>query len=191
MALCATRAQVDYTNIVDLPCNPDQEGVTPFISLLSSPHLHCLLESNPVDWYVPKLKCPVLMCMAYEYCGILKSWLKPLLNKLKVRVYSMKTNNHQKQKRYHTQGFQWHTRKFTFTFQHKEKRCNLVQLLCVMRSESNKMQAMQVHFDTDFKPIKVDNHASASMSPYLEDFINVPVPVQKKVNGILGSLHDI
>ena len=46
VALCATWAQVDYTNIVDLPHNPAQEGVTLFISLLGSPCLHCLLESQ-------------------------------------------------------------------------------------------------------------------------------------------------
>ena len=40
----------------------------------------------PVDCYVPKSKCPVRMHIAYEYCGILKSWLKPLLNKLEDRV---------------------------------------------------------------------------------------------------------
>ena len=106
---------------------------------------------NPVDCYVLKSKCSVLMQMAYEYCGILKSWLKPLLNKLEDQVYSMKTHNHQKRKRFHSQRFQQHTSKFTFTFHHKKKKCNLVQIICTMRSESNNMQAMQVHFDMDSK----------------------------------------
>ena len=44
MVLHATQAQVDYTNIVDLPCDPDLEGATPFVSLLGSPCLYCLLE---------------------------------------------------------------------------------------------------------------------------------------------------
>ena len=102
---------------------------------------------------------------------------KPLLNKLEDRVYSMKTNNHQKRKCFHSQGFQWHTSKFTFTFHHKKKKRNLVQIICTMRSESNNMQAMQVHFNTDSKPVRVDNCATSSMSPYLEDFIDVPVQV--------------
>ena len=44
-----------------------------------------------------------------------------------------------------------------------------------MRSESNNMQAMQVHFNMDSKPVRVDNCTTSSMSPYLEDFIDVPV----------------
>ena len=104
----------------------------------------------------------------------------------------MKTNNHQKRKRFHSREFQWHTSKFTFTFHHKKKKHNLVQIICAMRSESNNMQAMQVHFDMDSKPVRVDNCATSSTSPYLKDFIDVvPVQVQKRVNGISGSLHDI
>ena len=47
MELHATQAAaVVYSNIVDLPQDQYQEGATSFISLLGSPHLYYLLESQ-------------------------------------------------------------------------------------------------------------------------------------------------
>ena len=46
MELHATWAAVVYSNIVDLPQDQYQEGATSFVSLLGSPCLYYLLESQ-------------------------------------------------------------------------------------------------------------------------------------------------
>jgi hypothetical protein len=46
-------------------------------------------------------------------------------------------------------------------------------------------------FDTDSVLLRVDNCASACMSPYKEDFITPLVPISKKVKGIGGTIKGI
>ena len=41
-------------------------------------------------------------------------------------------------------------------------------------------------FDTDAKPIGVDNRCSACISPYIEDFIGPLEDTNKTIKGLLG-----
>ena len=47
-------------------------------------------------------------------------------------------------------------------------------------------QNKAVHWDTDGQHLMVDNGASASITPYLTDFITPPRPINSKVKGIGG-----
>ena len=47
-------------------------------------------------------------------------------------------------------------------------------------------QNKAVHWDTDGQNLMVDNGASASITPYLKDFITPPQPINSKVKGIRG-----
>ena len=47
-------------------------------------------------------------------------------------------------------------------------------------------QNKAVHWDTDGQTLMVDNGASASITPYLKDFIAPPQPINSKVKGIGG-----
>ena len=47
-------------------------------------------------------------------------------------------------------------------------------------------QNKAVHWDTDGQHLMVDNGASASITPYLTDFITPPQPINSKVKGIGG-----
>jgi hypothetical protein len=46
-------------------------------------------------------------------------------------------------------------------------------------------------FDSDSHAVKVDNCASAFISPFIGDFITVPIRVRKKVKGIGGTLGEL
>ena len=52
---------------------------------------------------------------------------------------------------------------------------------------ANSHEARHVYFDTDSGEMTVDNGAETSMSSYIEDFIDVPVPCNKVVDGVNGS----
>ena len=47
-------------------------------------------------------------------------------------------------------------------------------------------QNKSVHWDTDGQNLMVDSGASASITPYLTDFITPPQPINSKVKGIGG-----
>ena len=147
-------------------------------------------DSVPRDHYVPKSKRSILTRMAYEYCGLLKSWLKPAWKRWEYFVFSMKTNNH---RRKGTKSFGSNAKQSNQVFPpyRKRKRRNLIRLICVMHA-SNDLRARRTNFDTDSKPIRVDNCASKCISPHIEDFVDCPVPVKcRKIKGISGTLSDV
>ena len=47
-----------------------------------------------------------------------------------------------------------------------------------------------VRFDTDAKPIRVDNRCSACISPYIEDFIGPLEDTNKTIKGFAGAQTD-
>ena len=47
-----------------------------------------------------------------------------------------------------------------------------------------------VRFDTDAKPIRVDNRCSACISPYIEDFIGPLEDTNKTIKGFAGARTD-
>ena len=47
------------------------------------------------------------------------------------------------------------------------------------------------HFDTDSHIIRIDNCASKSISPSIDDFIDAPIPINKKVKGLSGHIDGI
>ena len=47
-------------------------------------------------------------------------------------------------------------------------------------------QNKAIHWDSDGQQLMVDNGASASITPYLTDFITPPQPINSKVKGIGG-----
>jgi len=56
---------------------------------------------------------------------------------------------------------------------------------------SKDLQARRTRFDTDSKPIRVDNCASKCISPHIEDFIDCPVPVRRRIKALKGYIGDI
>ena len=52
------------------------------------------------------------------------------------------------------------------------------------------MQERIVRFDTDVKPIGVDNRCSACISPYIDDFIGPLEDTNKTIKGFAGTRMD-
>ena len=60
-----------------------------------------------------------------------------------------------------------------------------VALAC--QAKQTTTQDRIVKFDTDAKPIGVDNRCSASISPYIKDFIGPLEDANKTINGFAGA----
>ena len=71
-------------------------------------------------------------------------------------------------------------------FPHTPRRCVLadVALACPTKQKATKERI--VKFDTDAKPIGVDNRCSACISPYIEDFIGPLEDMNKTIKGFAG-----
>lgn len=52
-------------------------------------------------------------------------------------------------------------------------------------------QVQRTHFDTDSHIIRVDNCATTSISSHIEDFIDAPLPVKKRVKGLNGTVDGV
>jgi len=132
-------------------------------AFLESQFLHAVLytaivtytvngDTNPADCYVPKSKRPMLTRMVYEYCGLLKSWIKPMWDKQGDFVYSMKMKNHRCKRKisYSSSGSKRQARKEFFIFQFKKKRknCYLICIICITQA-SNSLHARHANFDAD------------------------------------------
>ena len=53
-------------------------------------------------------------------------------------------------------------------------------------SGEDNMAARKVSFDTDSGDLRVDNHASRCISSFIDDFIDVPKPIDQTIQGIGG-----
>ena len=60
-----------------------------------------------------------------------------------------------------------------------------VALACPAKQKATKERI--VKFDTDAKPIRVDNQCSACISPYIEDFIGPLEDTNKTIKGFAGA----
>lgn len=69
----------------------------------------------------------------------------------------------------------------------KVKPLIFIPLVCmtnVMKQETIKRS----HFDTDSYIIRVDNCATRSISPSIDDFIDPPLPINKRIKGLNGTI---
>ena len=60
-----------------------------------------------------------------------------------------------------------------------------VALACLAEQTATKERIIK--FDTDAKPIRVDNRCSACISPYIEDFIRPLQDTNKTIKGFVGA----
>ena len=61
--------------------------------------------------------------------------------------------------------------------------------IIILQSEYEDQQPQEVKFDTDSKKLRIDNGASKSMSPHIEDFIDVPTDTNRTILGIASSTN--
>ena len=61
--------------------------------------------------------------------------------------------------------------------------------IIILQSEYEDQQPQEVRFDTDSKKLRVDNGASKSMSPHIEDFIDVPTDTKRTILGIASATN--
>ena len=141
--------------------------------------------------------------MATKYSGILESWLYDhCLSRIENYVESMKTNRRSRKRtrRYVRAASQVsHRTQHTALPTHMPPgKCNWARQLCLfsavvaMTSAATTLGTIPSCFDSDSYPIKVDNCASKSISPFLDDFIGPVEDVHRvRVKGIGGSVSGI
>ena len=102
-------------------------------------------------------------------------------DKIEKRIGKFKTNRRQKHFTYMTRRIRIKS-KLTIhcmAYQSEFDTCD---------EDGDNKEPRQVHFDTDAKDLRVDNGASKCISSYIEDFIDIPRPVNKSIIGIGGIL---
>jgi hypothetical protein len=138
--------------------------------------------------YVPKSQHGMMRLKAYEYCGYLKTWIKRGLKRLETSISNL--NSRTSRQRRDTK--KW-SRILFGSRPRPRKRLNIVRSMCIILAmhAASGQPDKRLPFDTDSKPLKVDNCTTASITPCLADCVTTPIKVRNKVEGIGGSISEV
>ena len=146
--------------------------------------LYWIFHDDPArNAYVPKSQRSRFSKAAYEYTGILRSWIKCTAFKFEQAILPYLGKS---VKRRHTRYIRTIAR---------APNINVARAMCVMAAVSMTAKTAQqlppLCFDTDSFPIRVDNCATATISNRIEDFDGPLSKSNQKIKGIGGSIGNV
>ena len=154
-----------------------------------------LYEEQPPFRRQPKSRRTPFSKLATNFWGYLKSWIyDPCLSRIATYVESMKTDRRSRKRTRRYVRAASRLQKLTT----KSHTCNWARQLCLMTavvamtSAAPTLSAHQSYFDSDSFPIKIDNCATKSISPSIDDFIGPLEDVHNvRVKGIGGTVTGV
>jgi hypothetical protein len=160
-----------------------------FTTIASS--IRNLLAPRHEDVYIPKnQRSSHLRALCDIFFAILKSWMKRVMKKIERTVGSLKTR---RRKRLNYFDIAYRRPKFK-SIRHIE----IPLLVFTAMQEASELSAFdsnkgarRINFDTDSSPLKVDNCATRSLSPFSDDFISSLTPIPNRIRGIGGTSGDL
>lgn len=125
--------------------------------------------------YVPKSKCSMTRKLCEQACMYFKSWIKPqLLATETIILKATRTKSRRTRQSYFTAIRKRPCQKTTrgCMLRHQRRPRYMQTKLHHQGSayQSGRQSRNEVSFDTDSRPMRVDNCASRTMLPFIEDF---------------------
>ena len=115
--------------------------------------------------------------------GFLKPWIKMKLQHIELLVHKYcKTNRKRCRRLKRLSLLHWLPRV-------KKRRIQRLSIICFKASGNT---TKSYHFDTDSRPIRVDNCATRCISPFIDDFVGPPILAKhQRIKGIIGSTGQV
>ena len=131
--------------------------------------------------YVPKSERSYVINMTHRLGGMFQAWIIRVWNVLEEHVYEFKTN-----RRRHIIHYDPNRKRRT-----RFKALPTIPCIIAMQGtgDTEGKRNYTTPFDTDSVLLRVDNCASACMSPHKSDFITPLIPIRKRVKGIGGTVR--
>ena len=139
--------------------------------------------------YVPKSARKTRTQVKISISAWAKSWLKPAAVNLERKAQGWLSTRSRKVQAATKRRWRWPN------YSKKRNRVvNLVRMYCILSSTfaQDTNRPTPVHFDTDSRILRIDNCATKSISPCIDDFVSTLLPIPNtRVQGLGGKIGNI